>query len=363
MSKFKNTVSIIILIFGVFFTSVASANGCQPKNIIYLIGDGMGVAQITAARFEKGPLNFERFKILGLHMTSSNNNEVTDSAAAGTALATGHLTNNGVVGLSPDGEPVKNLMEYAREKGKATGIVVTATLAHATPAAFSSHVKSRYHYDDIALQQAKAGFDVMVGGGSSNLYPKSFPGSRRRDEVHVLDIMRNAMPVVFKFEHLEKVRGNRFSAIFSKGHMPLASERNFTLGQLVEKAIETLNKKKDGFVLMVEGSQIDLRGHANDSKGIISETLDFDTAIKAALDFAERDGNTLVVVTADHETSGLALDNKKTFKNGKVVAPHFASDDHTASMVPVFAYGPGAEIFGGVYKINELGKKVIDFVR
>lgn len=363
MNKIKNTVNIIIIIFSVFIASVAGANDCKPKNIIYLIGDGMGIAQITAARFEKGPLNFERFKVVGLHMTSSNDNEVTDSAAAGTALATGHLTNNGVVGLTPDGKPVKNLMEYAREKGKATGMVVTATLSHATPAAFSSHVKSRYHYDDIALQQAKAGFQVMVGGGSSNLYPKSFSGSRRRDEVHVLDIMRNAMPVVFKFEHLEKIKGDRFSAIFAKGHMPLASERNYSLGQLVEKAIETLNKRETGFVLMVEGSQIDLRGHANDSEGIISETLDFDTAIKSALDFAECDGNTLVIVTADHETSGMALDNKKTFKNGKVVSPHFASDDHTAAMVPVFAYGPGAQVFGGVYKINELGKKVIDFVR
>jgi alkaline phosphatase len=354
-------VAFTLFIFLFISTLVLSAAD-KPKNIIYLIGDGMGVTQVSATLFEKSPLNFERFKVMGLHRTSSLDDEVTDSAAAGTALATGQKTNNGMLGMAPDGRNFKNLMEYAREKGKATGLVVTVILPHATPAAFSAHTESRKNYNDIALQQATAGFDVLIGGGLTNFYPQSFPKSRRKDDIHVIDILRSQMPVVFKFKHLEKVKGPKFTAILDKGHLPLASKRNYTLGQLTEKALEALSQKEEGFVLMVEGSQIDICGHRNDSDGIIGETLDFDGAIGVALDFAERDGNTLVIVTADHETSGIAL-HKKSFKNGKVKTPNFATDDHTAAMVPIFTYGPSAENFGGIHGIDEVGQKLIDLVK
>jgi alkaline phosphatase len=360
MTSFKRVAfALFIFLFAVTFVLGAAE---KPKNIIYLIGDGMGVTQVSAALFEKAPLNFERFKIMGLHRTSSLDALVTDSAAAGTALATGEKTNNGMLGMTPDGRSLKNLMEYAREKGKATGLVVTVILPHATPAAFSSHTESRKNYNEIALQQATAGFDVLIGGGLTNFYPQSFPNSRRKDDIHVLDILRSQMPVVFKFKHLELIKGPKFAAILENGYLPLASKRSYTLGQLTEKALEALSQKEEGFVLMVEGSQIDICGHRNDSDGIIGETLDFDTAIGAALDFAERDGNTLVIVTADHETSGIALHNK-AFKNGKVKTPSFATDDHTGAMVPIFTYGPSAESFGGIHTIDAVGQKLIDLVK
>ena len=311
MSNLKRTSLLLVFLFISSF--ILNAAEVKPKNIIYLIGDGMGVTQVTAALFEKAPLNFERFKIMGLHQTSSLDNEITDSAAAGTALATGVRTNNQMLGMTPDGRHVKNLMEYARDSNKATGLVVTVILPHATPAAFSAHTESRKNYNDIALQQATGGFDVLIGGGLTNFYPQSFPNSWRKDDIHLINILRSQMPVVFKVEHLKNIKTPKFAAFLANGHLPLASKRDYTLGQLTEKAIEALNQREEGFVLMVEGSQIDICGHRNDSDGIIGETLDFDTAIKVALDFAEKDGNTLVVVTADHETSGIALHNK-TFK-------------------------------------------------
>ncbi|HMM60200.1 MAG TPA: alkaline phosphatase, partial [Candidatus Rifleibacterium sp.] len=327
------------------------------------VGDGMGVAHITAARIENGPLNLERFKIMGLHMTGSANDYVTDSAAAGTALATGFKTNNDVVGQSPDGKPLKNLMEYAREAGKATGVTVTSILPHATPAAFSAHHIARYHYDTITEQQANSGLDVMIGGGLSNYYPKTTPGSRRKDDKHILNLLREKMPVVLSIATLRKIKApKQLTAILSAGHLPPAIKRDYTLGELTAKALECLTQNEKGFALMVEGSQIDLASHDNDMPRLIGEVKDFDTAVKTSLDFAEKDGSTLVVVTADHETGGITLP-MKTIENDKIVKPTFSSDNHTAVMVPVFAYGPGAEKFAGIQAIDDVGRKLIELVK
>ncbi len=352
------------LIFALLLTVAVSAQtDIKPRNIIFLIGDGMGVAHITAARIEHGPLNLERFKIMGLHMTSSANDYVTDSAAAGTALATGFKTNNDVVGQSPDGKPLKNLMEYAREAGKATGVTVTSILPHATPAAFSAHHVARYHYDIITEQQANSGLDVMIGGGLSNYYPQNVPGSRRKDDKHILNLLRSKMPVILSIETLRKVKTpKQLAAILSAGHLPPAIKRDYTLGELTAKALECLTQNEKGFVLMVEGSQIDLASHDNDMPRIIGEVKDFDTAVKTSLDFAEKDGNTLIVVTADHETAGITLP-MKTIEKDKIVKPTFSSDNHTAVMVPVFAYGPGAENFAGIQAIDDVGRKLIELVK
>ena len=352
------------LIFALLLTVAVSAQtDIKPRNIIFLIGDGMGVAHITAARIENGPLNLERFKIMGLHMTGSANDYVTDSAAAGTALATGFKTNNDVVGQSPDGKPLKNLMEYAREAGKATGVTVTSILPHATPAAFSAHHIARYHYDTITEQQANSGLDVMIGGGLSNYYPKTTPGSRRKDDKHILNLLREKMPVVLSIATLRKIKApKQLTAILSAGHLPPAIKRDYTLGELTAKALECLTQNEKGFVLMVEGSQIDLASHDNDMPRLIGEVKDFDTAVKTSLDFAEKDGSTLVVVTADHETGGITLP-MKTIENDKIVKPTFSSDNHTAVMVPVFAYGPGAENFAGIQAIDDVGRKLIELVK
>lgn len=362
-APFRHTLSFC-LIFTLFFSvAVFAQTDAKPENIIFLIGDGMGIAHISAARIEKGPLNFERFKIMGMHMTASANDPVTDSAAAGTALATGYKTNNDMVSQDPEGKPLKNLMEYARDAGKATGIAVTSILPHATPAAFSAHHVARYHYDIITEQQANSGLDIMIGGGLSNYYPKSVTGSRRKDEKHLLNQMRKKMPVILNITTLRKIKDlPRMAAILSPGHLPEASKRDYTLGELTDKAIKCLKQDPDGFVLMVEGSQIDLAAHANDMPRIVSEVADFDTAIKTCLDFAEADGKTLVVVTADHETGGITFP-MKTIENNRIAKPAFSTDNHTAVMVPVFAYGPGAEAFAGIQDISEVGRKLIELVK
>ena len=340
----------------------AQADG-QPRNIIFMIGDGMGIAHITATRIERGPLQLERFKVMGMHMTHSADNYVTDSAAAGTALSTGSKTNNDMVGQNPDGQSLKNLMEYAREAGKATGAAVTSILPHATPAAFSAHHQARYHYDIISEQQINSGLDVLIGGGLCNYYPRSFTGSRRKDDKHLLNELRKKMPVILNIETLRKIKAPpQLAAILAMGHLPPAGKRDYSLGELTDKAVEALNRDPDGFVLMVEGSQIDLAAHDQDMPRVISELADFDTAIKAALDFAEKDGNTLVLVTADHETGGITLP-MNTIENGKISKPTFSTDNHTASMVPVFAFGPGAEKFAGMQSIEEIGKKMIELVK
>jgi alkaline phosphatase len=362
-TQFRRTLNLCLFFVVLFSAAVFAQNEGKPQNIIFLIGDGMGIGHITATRIEKGPLHLERFKIMGMHMTGSADDYVTDSAAAGTALATGFKTNNDVVGQTPDGTPLKNLMEYAREAGKATGITVTSILPHATPAAFSAHHKARYHYDTITEQQANSGLDVMIGGGLSNFYPKSTTGSRRKDEKHILNILREKMPVVLNIATLRKMKSMpQFAAILSSGHLPHASKRDYTLGELTQKAIESLSHNKNGFVLMVEGSQIDLAAHDNDIPRIIAEVADFDTAVKTSLDFAEANGNTLVVVTADHETGGLTLP-MKSIENDRVIKPAFSSDNHTALMVPIFSYGPGAENFAGMQDIADIGRKLIELVK
>jgi alkaline phosphatase len=362
-AKYRRISRLCLVFILLISTSIFAQGDSRPKNVIFLIGDGMGPAHITATRIEKGHLNLERFKIMGMHMTSSANDPVTDSAAAGTALATGYKTNNDVVGQSPEGKPFKNLMEYAREAGKTTGIAVTSILPHATPAAFSAHHKARYHYDIITEQQVDSGLDIMIGGGLSNYYPKSVAGSRRKDEKHVLNLLRKKMPVILNIATLRKIKDlPQMAVILSPGHLPEAAKRDYTLGELTEKAINCLKHDPDGFVLMVEGSQIDLAAHANDMPRVISEVTDFDTAVKTSLDYAQADGNTLVVVTADHETGGITFP-MKTIENNRIVKPTFSTDNHTALMVPVFAYGPGAEAFAGIQDITDVGRKLIEMVK
>lgn len=363
MSHKSFTLSFLIIFALILTTSVFAQEAEKPKNIIFLIGDGMGIAHITAAKLEKGALAIDKIKTIGLFMTGALNDFVTDSAAAGTALATGFKTNNDMVGQLPDGTSLKNLMEYAREAGKSTGVTVTSILPHATPAAFSAHHVARYHYDIITQQQIDSGLDVMIGGGWNNYYPKTFAGSRRKDDKDLMHALRQKMPVVTSIEALRK-SGNpkKLAAILAPGHLDHASKRDYTLGELTKKAISLLNQNEKGFVLMVEGSQIDLASHDNDFRRVIDETIDFDTAVQEALDFAETDGNTLVVITADHETGGFTLP-MKSFVDNKAAKPLFSSDNHTAAMIPLFASGPGSEKFAGVYDISDVGKNLIELVK
>ncbi len=335
-------------VFALSSAAFAQSAEATPKNIIYLIGDGMGVGHITAAATVHGaPLAMEQCSIAGLAKTSAANAFVTDSAAAGTALATGYKTNNGVLGLTPEGRKVPSILSYAKSAGKATGIVVSCSVTHATPAAFVAHQKSRKMQEEVAADYLTALPDVFIGGGR-----KYF--EERSDGKNLSDALRKeGYRVAYSLNEVIETREGRLAALLAPDHPPRVSKgREGMLERSVESALSLLSQNRNGFVLMVEGSQIDWGGHANDLDFIVEETLDFDRAVAAALKFAAKHGDTLVVVTADHETGGLQVIDGSLAE--KRVTPGWGTKNHSAVMVPVLAEGPGATRFGGVYENTEI---------
>lgn len=320
----------------------------HPKNIILLIGDGMGISQITAGMYSNGnTLHLERFPIVGIHKPYSSDDLVTDSAAGATAFSAGKKTYNGAIGVGPDGAPLKTILEAAEEQGLATGMVTTSTIVHATPASFIAHVAQRDMYEAIALDFLKTDIDCFIGGGK-----KYF--DRREDERNLLrelEAKGYAIHTYFDtpFDAL-KIDNSRPFAYLTADSDPLTVEQGRTyLPAATQLASEYLHARsaEKGFFLLVEGAQIDWGGHANNMDYIIDEMIDFDKAIGAALAFAEADGNTLVIVTADHEAGGFAINPGSTAD--KMIGK-FTTTGHTGALIPVFAFGPGAELFAGIYE-------------
>jgi len=334
-----------------------------PKNIILFIGDGMGISQITAGKIAKGYLNIERFKVIGLLTTHPQNTLITDSAAAATALATGYKTYNDAISVSKEGKPIKTIVEYAEENQITTGLVVTCSITHATPAAFIAHVDSREKQDIIAEQISQSGVDVLLGGGLGYFIPKSEVNSKRNDEKNLIAELQKRMTIVRSAKEFEKL-GNidTVAGFFATDHLPAATNRKLQLSDLTQKAIEILSRNKNGFFLMVEGSQIDWAGHDNNQDYLINEMLDFDNAVGVGLKYAEKDSQTLIIVTADHETAGFAV-HDGSVKDKKVTKSGFTTKEHTASMVPVFAYGPGSSVFAGMADNTIVGRAMIEFVQ
>ena len=331
----------------------------SPTNVIILIGDGMGVSQVTAARVELGELQMERLTTGGFSTTFASNRLVTDSAASGTALATGHKSYNGAISVSPDKKPLKTVLEHAEDRGMATGLVTTCAITHATPAVFASHVESRSMYEEIARQMTGSGVDVMFGGGLSYFLPKSEPGGVREDDLNLLDELRERMPVALSTEEFRNLGVvDAAAALLYPEHPPIVTSRELPLAEMTRKALDILSRDEDGFFMMIEGSQIDWAGHENDHEWLIGEMADFDEAVGVVMDFAETDGRTLVVVTADHETGAYAVLDGSLEKH-TVDRPAFGTDNHSASMVPVLAYGPGSEAFGGMTDNTDLGRALI----
>ena len=327
-----------------------------PKalNVIYLIGDGMALPQIYAAMFaSKEDMTFSQFPYVGVVDTHSASNDITDSSAGGTALASDHKTKNGMVGMNPDTIPVKTMLEVFAEQGKATGIVVTSYVTHATPASFYAKVPKRSQYEDIAVQMAEAeNLNLIIGGGMKHF-------NQRKDSVNLVERMENELgwKVYDTLADID-VTCKKYAVIANDDHLPKAAERGDFLPRAVKTALKSLEGAENGFFLMVEGSQIDFACHANDSTWMMDEMMDFDYAIKVALDYAEEHGNTLVVVTADHETGGLTLpDPKGKYTN---VVFDYSSSSHTALPVMVFAYGPGAEQFTGWMQNRDLKAKILN---
>jgi len=338
-------------------------NPVSPNNIILLIGDGMGVSHITAGKIVKGVLNLESFRYMGLLTTHSQNAFITDSAAAGTAMATGYKTYNGAISVSSNKEPLKTVVEYAEENGKSTGLVTTCSVTHATPAVFVAHVEHRNQKDLIAEYIAKSDIDVLFGGGWSYFVPKSVKESKRADEKDLIAILKKRMKVIRSVEEFQQLGViDSVAGFFAAKHPPQAKYRKPQLHELTRKAIEILSRNKAGFFLMVEGSQIDWAAHKNKQEFLLAEMIDFDNAVGVALEFAISDSKTLVLVTADHETGGFAI-HDGSVEEKRISNSGFTTKEHTATMVPIFAYGPGSSAFSGIKDNTIIGKTIIHYLQ
>ncbi|MFO7974631.1 MAG: alkaline phosphatase [Candidatus Hydrogenedentota bacterium] len=354
---------ILAIAFLLIPLTALAAEDALPKNVIVMIGDGMGVAHVTAARIVKGELHFERCAVGGFSATHSANRLVTDSAAGGTALATGERTNNGMVAMAPDGTPLKTLLEYAEDAGKSTGVVVTCSVTHATPATFLAHVEDRDQQPRIAEQIVEGDADVILGGGWGFFVPKSHKGSERNDEKDLLAELGKRMPVALTPEQLHGLGDvDSFAGMLAPDYLLWAEDRDPSLAEMTSMALDALSKNPNGFALMVEGSHLDWAGHDNDEEHIVAETIDFDKAVGAALDFAEANGETLVVVTADHETGGYTILNGK-LEEKTLSKSNFGTGGHSAEMVPLFAEGPGATALGGIHDNDEVGRILIGYMK
>ncbi|BFN37793.1 alkaline phosphatase [Fidelibacter multiformis] len=351
-------IGILILLVILLLVTRDTVNK-QPRNIILMIGDGMGVTQVTTGRIYRHPMHLERFGMMGLITTYSKNRFKTDSAASGTAFATGNKTDNGVISMSPQGEVYPTIAERAKELGKSAGVVATTGITHATPAVFISHVKSRGMQDVIAEQIAEGSWDVLFGAGWGYFVPQNVEGSLRTDDKIPLEMLKSKMQVALTPEEFNALGDRRAAAMLERtNYFPKASEGfEITLEMMTRKALDILSNNNKGFFLMVEGSQIDWGGHANDMEYIRDEMLAFDDAVGAVLDFAEEDKNTLVIVTADHETGGMAV-LSGDFEEHELVGYDFATKGHSAVMVPVFSFGPSAKLFGGMQDNTDIGKKM-----
>ena len=324
------------------------------KNIILMIGDGMGVSQVYAGiTANHGHLNIEKFKNIGFSKTYSASDYITDSGAGGTAIAIGFKTYNHAIGVDADTIPHKSILEYAEENGKTTGLVATSTIAHATPASFIAHQPKRYMYEDIAEDFLKTDIDVFIGGGLNHF-------NKRKDKVDLTVALKdNGYQLAYKLDELKNINSGKLAGLIYEDDPPKYSEgRGDMLHESSMKAIEILNQNESGFFLMIEGSQIDWGGHDNDTEYIVDEMLDFDRVIGKVFEFAEQDGNTLVIITADHETGGMGL-NKGNFEKG-IVKAGYTTGNHTGVMVPVFAYGPGSEKFRGIYENTDIFYKMME---
>lgn len=326
-----------------------------PKNVILMIGDGMGFSHVFAGMTANGGhLFLENFKYTGYAKTQSSDNYITDSAAGGTALASGHKTYNKAIGVNPDSIPVKTVLEMAEEKGMSTGLVSTSAITHATPASFISHEAKRSYYEDIAGDFLKTDVDVFIGGGYKHF-------TQRKDGRNLVsELEKKGYTVLRDMNEISKVKSGKLAGLTALEHNPRLSERKDMLPVAASTAVNILSNNKKGFFMMVEGSQIDWGGHQNNTIYLVEEMLDFDQTIGKMLEFASQNEETLIVITADHETGGFSINGGNISKG--IVKGAYTTGGHTASMVPVFAYGPGAENFTGIMENTDIAKRIISLL-
>lgn len=325
----------------------------RPKNIILMIGDGMGLSQVQAGETaNKGKLNLHSCSHSGFVNTKSADKFITDSAAGGTAYATGQRTNNGMIAVLPDETKLESIVTLLSKDEMNTGLVASCKITHATPASFVAQEVSRNSYQNIALDIFEnEDIDLLIGGGYNDF-------AKRDDKRNLVDEYKaKNINVATEDEGVSNASGLPFVALLSEGHSPKVTEgREGKLPMYTKKAIELLDNEK-GFFLMVEGSQIDWGGHKNDLGYIVEEMMDFDQTIGEALKFASKDKETLIIITADHETGGLTLTGGDT--EAGMIKGAFSTGSHTGTMVPVFAYGPGADLFTGIMDNTDIYHKIL----
>jgi len=338
----------------------------QPKYIIIFIGDGMGAEHRKAATYVTagldGVLIMDQLPEHGWSQTFSADNAITDSAAGGTAIATGHKTNNGVISLSSDGDILKTVLEYAQDYGLATGLVTTVQASHATPASFAAHVDSRYLMNEIALQLSEKNVNVMFGGGEDEFLPASeigcYPesGERMDNRNLITEMIDNGYSYVCSGSQLNDLNLTEIDhlvGLFADEEMV----RPFSpsLAKLTESAIEVLSHDPDGFFLMIEGGQIDWASHNNDAANAIQDTIDFNEAVQIGYDFIKTKENGTLIVVADHETGGMSIHFDSDVTDESEDGPFFTKEGipfyirwtttgHTASNVPISSFGSGSHL-------------------
>lgn len=356
------------------------SNGSSPAShahaIILFIGDGMGAEQRKAAQWlslgQTGQLVMDQLPEAGWSQTASADDPITDSAAGGTAISTGVKTNNGHVAVNPSGEVLETILEIAHARGWSTGLVTNVQMAHATPATFAAHVLSRSEMTTIAAQLLDEGVEVLLGGGEDEFLPVHqsgcFPQPGERGDGR--DLISEAMAAGYTyvcdhsgFEAVDPSSTTRLLGLFADEGMTRPYTPN--LAAMTEQAIGILSKDPDGFFLMVEGGQIDWAGHGNEAALLMEDVIGLDAAVQVALDYQATAPDTLVIVTADHETGGMTASLSPTYlegEEGPFLMPDgitefyvtWTTNGHTAANVPVTASGPRAADLQGAYENTHL---------
>lgn len=326
--------------------------GKKVKNVILMIGDGMSLMHVyTAWAANRGKLWLENAQATGLSKTWAVKKLVTDSGSGGTSLATGVKTVYHAVGVDPEGKPLTSLVDVAKELGKDAGLAVTCRLWDATPCDFCCHNIDRDKEEELVGDYPTSGVDFVFGGGAQKF-------TNRKDGRDIFKELQKkgyhvsrTLDAFFAYDKNSRI----FAVPYDKDN-PLPDERGDLLARASMKGISLMNQNKNGFFMMIEGSQLDDYGHFNQLDLLMKETLDFDKTIGEVMKWAAKDGETLVVVTADHETGGLTLVNGN--KDEGRVECCFSTKDHSGAMVPVYAFGPGAENFTGIFENTDVFKKI-----
>ena len=355
----------------------------KPKNIILLISDGMSLTQVSTYRLLKGGPNeriaVDKFPVSGIVLTHSENAIVTDSASSATAFSTGRKTNNGALGLDEDNKILENFTEIINRYGYVSSLISTSEITHATPAAYASHVDLRWKTDEISLQMMESNVMTILGGGRHFFLPEDL-GGKRSDGLNLLEQMESSRMVMTEkkeldsFDHsdLGKVVGLFADEALRDKEKPENHVFEPSSSEMLNFAINRSEKFNEngckGFFIMLEGSQVDWAGHANDLNYLKREMQDFDEAVELALDYAIQNPDTLVIATADHETGGLLIESssptdytapevKFSFNTG------IGYGSHTGVPVPVYAYGPGSENFTGTLDNTDIFYAMLEAVK